>query len=164
MSDECRVLLLSLRPRYASSILNGEKTVELRRQPPLADAGSVVLLYASSPTMRVVGAATLELTTVGNPNQLWHLFSARAGLTRDEYDSYFAGSTKGGALALRNVVRFRSPPPLASLRERIGINPPQSYRYVSRSQAHDLVVDAWDRTELHKLEDSRTDQLKLELA
>lgn len=54
-----RTLLLSLRPRYATAILTGDKTTELRRRPVNALPGTPIILYASSPIMAVVGTARL---------------------------------------------------------------------------------------------------------
>ena len=44
-----RTLLLSLRPRFADAILTGAKTIEVRRRPVNASAGTPISLYASSP-------------------------------------------------------------------------------------------------------------------
>ncbi len=54
MSDD-RSLLVSVKPVYARLILAGSKTVELRRVRPNAVPGCQVLIYASSPTMEMVG-------------------------------------------------------------------------------------------------------------
>ena len=55
-----RTLLLCLRPRFAEAILSGAKTVELRRRPINTQPGTPILLYASSPTMAIVGTARLR--------------------------------------------------------------------------------------------------------
>ncbi|WP_237302536.1 ASCH domain-containing protein [Streptomyces sp. S063] len=51
MNTPERALLLSLHPRFATAILNGEKTVELRRQRVAVPPGTPVIIYATSPTM-----------------------------------------------------------------------------------------------------------------
>jgi hypothetical protein len=56
---EAAISLVSLRPRFANAILIDTKTVELRRRAITASPGTAVVLYASAPTMAVVGTATL---------------------------------------------------------------------------------------------------------
>ena len=59
-----RTLLLSLRPRFAQAILSGAKTVEVRRRPVNAPPQTPIILYASSPTMAIVGTATPSTTGI----------------------------------------------------------------------------------------------------
>ena len=47
--DQDRMVVLSLRPRFAEAILAGVKTVELRRTVPKIVIPTRALLYASSP-------------------------------------------------------------------------------------------------------------------
>lgn len=54
-----RTLLLSLRPRFAGSILAGTKTIEIRRRSHKAAGGTPIIRYVSSPVMAVVGTARL---------------------------------------------------------------------------------------------------------
>jgi predicted transcriptional regulator len=51
-----RDVLVSIRPFYASKILTGHKTVELRRKfPEVGAVGATALIYSSSPVSAVVG-------------------------------------------------------------------------------------------------------------
>src|SRR6266851_9958504 len=53
-------LLISIKPEYASAILEGRKTVELRRKFPEDVAfGSRLYIYSSSPIQAVVGIASV---------------------------------------------------------------------------------------------------------
>ena len=42
-------LLISIKPEYAQKILDGEKTVELRKTRTRLKPGDIVLVYVSSP-------------------------------------------------------------------------------------------------------------------
>lgn len=130
MTDE-RTLLLSLRPRYAHAILDGSKTVEVRKRRVGASPGTRVILYASSPRKAVVGTARLRHTVVCAPEMAWRDHGATLGLARHEFDNYIAGRSEACLLLLENVQRLEPPLELADLRRTRPFQPPQSYRYVS---------------------------------
>src|SRR4051812_25136463 len=131
MPPDDSALLLSLRPRYADLLLEGSKTVELRRVKPAASEGSTVLLYASSPTMTLVGRAEVAKIHVASLNEIWREHGDRTGITRKEYDCYFAGIDRAVAIELKQIRRLERPRPLDDLRRRLaGFRPPQSYRYL----------------------------------
>lgn len=62
-----RAMLLSVHPRFAAAILEGTKTVEVRRQRVAAPSGTPVLLYATAPTMALVGMALIASVHVAPP-------------------------------------------------------------------------------------------------
>ena len=53
-------VLLSVKPRFAEAILAGEKTFEFRRAVFRRQDIETVVLYASSPTCKVVGEFTID--------------------------------------------------------------------------------------------------------
>jgi predicted transcriptional regulator len=56
-----KVFVLSIRPTYVERILDGRKTIELRRRfPTSAACGSSVLVYSTSPVQSLVATASLE--------------------------------------------------------------------------------------------------------
>ena len=125
-------LLLSIRPRFARLLFDGSKTVELRRKTPNVQAGMIVLVYESSPTMALVGSGTIKSVEVGSPDVMWATAEDQAGLSRLEYDKYFEGCGQATFLGLTNLLRFTQPVTLSDMRERWPwLQPPQSYRYVS---------------------------------
>lgn len=137
-----RALLLSIRPKYIRSILDGTKTVELRRSRIHAVEGTLVILYSTSPTRSVVATATLERIIESEPNDLWLTISGHAGVTRREYDEYFRGASRAFGLRLKNVKRLSSPLPLIQMRARTGLEPAQSFRYVTDRQVELLTAPA----------------------
>lgn len=126
-----RPLLMSIQPRYANAILDGHKTVELRRTRVAAPAGSTLVIYATAPTMAVVGLAVLEQRVTDTPEAIWSQYHGRMKLRRDEYDSYLAGAQLATALVLHSPQRLEQAYPLAALRHEAPFNPPQSYRYIA---------------------------------
>jgi predicted transcriptional regulator len=137
MVDE-RVLLLSVKPRFADAILSRQKTVELRRTRVTAPVGSQVLLYSSSPIKCVVGTAMVSAIEERTPGDLWHRTHGRIAVDRGEFDEYFAGAARSFALHLSNATALPTPITLSELRSRVGVEPPQSFRYLTRSQADAL--------------------------
>lgn len=129
---EQRALLLSVRPRYARAILAGTKTVDLRRRPVKAQPGTRVIIYASTPTMAVVGTARLLDALVCEPEAAWTHHHQAMGLHRHEFDDYLDGSM-ACLLLLDEVSSLDEPIALRELRKGGKFRPPQSYRYLSPS-------------------------------
>lgn len=129
--SERKALLLSLLPRFAEAILDGSKTVELRRRRVAAPPGTDVLLYASSPRQAVVGTARLRDTFMCPPDTAWEDHAVGLGLERHEFDRYLAGEAQACLLLLGDVRRLDVPLSLSELRGSKPFRPPQSYRYVS---------------------------------
>ncbi|MFD5205731.1 ASCH domain-containing protein [Streptomyces anulatus] len=131
MSDPERAMLLSVHPRFATAILAGTKTVEVRRQRVAAPSGTPVLLYATAPTMAIVGMARIASVKVATPREVWTTSRRMAGISRQEYDEYMSGATRASGLSLDSPVTFEEPVPLAALRASGAFHPPQSYRYLT---------------------------------
>lgn len=131
MIDTERRLLLSVKPRFAESILSGAKTIELRRTRPRLELPTEALLYASSPTMALVGSCRVDAVVAMSPTALWNKWGGSAGVTRSEFRAYFEGAALGYGLLLSNTERLPSPIGLDSLRQFWpGFQPPQSFGYV----------------------------------
>ena len=129
--DPGRPLLLSLRPRFAEAILDGSKTIELRRTRVAAPPGTHLLLYASAPIMAVVGVAVLGERHTARPSTIWRRHRTSLGLSRAEFDQYLAGAQFATALDITQAQALPDPFTLAWLRSHAWFQPPQSYRYIA---------------------------------
>lgn len=135
MHPENRALFISLRPRFAELLLDGRKTVELRRIQPAVSPGTLVLLYASSPLRALVGTGVVQGVSVASSDDIWTLLGSLTGLSRAEYDHYFHGADRAVAISLRDLKRLERPVPLLDLRRgRSWFRPPQSFRYFDARQ------------------------------
>ena len=133
------MLLISVHPKYATSILEGTKTVELRRLRPRMEGLGVVLIYASSPTNALLGAACVTKIQVATPNCLWRSVGKAANVTRVEYDQYFVGAKQAVAIHLSDPAAFSRSVDLSELKGVWpGFHPPQSYRYFSAREVSRL--------------------------
>jgi predicted transcriptional regulator len=140
MPTDGPALFLSLRPRFAELLLSGHKSIELRRVRPDVAPGAHVLLYASSPTMKLVGRAEVAEVKVAPTAQIWREHGDETGVSRKEFNEYLDGRDEAVAIRLVNIRRLDKPRPLQDLRNRIaGFQPPQSYRYLDGAEVAALV-------------------------
>ena len=123
-------LLLSIRPRFAALIFAGTKTVELRRVKPRVQAGDLIFVYASGATKGMVGAFEVAGVTTAAPSSIWRRHNGGSGLTKREFDDYFAGAAVGYAICVGRSWELSKPVPLKTLRQRhADFRTPQSYHY-----------------------------------
>ncbi len=135
-----RALFLSVHPKYAQSIMEGAKTVELRRVRPAIAAGDSVILYVSSPTKAVAALSVVQDIKRAHPRKLWPEVREKAGITYAEFAEYFTGARLGTAIHIKCVQQFPQPIPLSILVQHWpDFRPPQSYRYLSGEQLSQLM-------------------------
>jgi predicted transcriptional regulator len=123
-------LLLSVRPEHAEAILEGRKTVELRRRRVSAAPGTAVVLYATHPTGAVVGKANVREAITCSREDAWSRHSGALAIDRAAFDAYMEGASSACLLVLEGAARI-DPVTLAALRSGAPFRPPQSYRFVS---------------------------------
>ena len=133
-----RAVLLSLKPRFAEAILDGSKTLELRRRFPILPKGTVFFLYATSPLRSLVGTATLVQTTPLPPHKINSPLLAKLRLEHAEALDYLKGTNVGTLLELQQPERFWRPIELDSMRKQLGLEPMQSYRYLEDATSNAL--------------------------
>lgn len=130
-----RDVVLSIRPKYSEKIIEGLKTVELRRRFPVsAPKGTIAYIYSTSPVRAMVGMAEISDVLKLPVAKIWKMFSDTAFIEKADFDKYFEGVEDGYALKFKNVKAFSDPLPLSELRTRFGFEPPQSFLYAK----HDL--------------------------
>ncbi|MXY09522.1 MAG: ASCH domain-containing protein [Acidimicrobiaceae bacterium] len=129
--DPDRMVVLSLKPRFAEAILSGVKTVELRRTVPKIVVPTLALLYATTPVRALLGTCVItDVRSVGL-GALWREYGSRSDLRYHEFQQYFDGVDVGTALALTQPRAFGRRVPLQDLRANPkGFRPPQSFAYV----------------------------------
>lgn len=121
-------VLLSVKPRFADAILDGKKTFEFRRAVFRRANVRTVVLYASSPTSKVVGEFTVDEVLSLELDALWKSTRNGGAIDREYFYRYFEGRSAGYALKVKCPRRYRSP---LCLRRDFGIEcPPQSFRYL----------------------------------
>lgn len=126
---EKRDVLLSVKPAYACLLVDGIKTVELRRKFPVdLPTGTRCLIYSSSPTKKVIGECKIAKVECLKIRDLWKVVSIEAMISWADFKSYFTDVEYGYAIHVYAAYRY----PLERALRQIGkdIVAPQSYRYL----------------------------------
>ena len=121
------VALLAIHPQYAHAILDGAKRVEFRKTSFKRDVSHVVI-YCTSPIMRIIGVFELARVECARPSVLWARYQSIGGIERQAFARYYSRSKKGVALEVARVWRLSTPMELEDLTP--GLSAPQSYRYL----------------------------------
>ena len=126
-----RDVLFSIRPEYAEQIVDGAKTVELRRRfTSKVSAGSMALIYCTSPTQAIIGAAAIMGVECLPIRKIWTKHGSAAKIKRTKFDDYFDGCVEGFAILLGSPIRFENKVPASKLKKKFGFVPPQSFIYL----------------------------------
>jgi predicted transcriptional regulator len=136
-----KMLLISIKPKYAELIFEGKKTAELRRVCPKINNGDLVLVYVSSPIKAVYGGFKVDSIMAENPENLWKKIGDCSGITKDEFDLYFKDAKTGFGITFSEIWSLSNPVKLDAISSKWpGFRPPQSYRYLKSGQNH---IDAF---------------------
>jgi predicted transcriptional regulator/DNA-binding XRE family transcriptional regulator len=127
-----RDVILSVRPQYSNKIIQGVKTIELRRRFPLVTPqGTTVYIYSASPVRAMIGSAKIvEVIKLPVPD-IWRRFGKLAHIDRRHFNEYFDGANEGFAIRLTQARPFTRQLELTELRNRFGFEPPQSFIYAN---------------------------------
>jgi predicted transcriptional regulator len=123
-------VLLSIKPRFADAIMRGEKKVEFRRRLWKSTVDTVVV-YSTEPEKRIVGYFSVSFVDLASPTELWRRHGGVGAIGRDEYRTYYAGTTSGVAVGVGRVHRLDKGRELRSI-TRLN-RPPQSFAYLDRT-------------------------------
>jgi predicted transcriptional regulator len=130
-------ILMSVQPKYAKKILDGEKAVEIRRKFSIKWKGSKVNLYSSSPTKALVGEAIIDNIIVDKPQSIWENYNSNIGCTKDEFDKYTNSLKEIYAIFLNNIRIYKVNVPLTQVSHLLNkdLKPPQSYCNLKENKA-----------------------------
>jgi predicted transcriptional regulator len=129
-------VLMSIKPKYAEKIFNGEKIYEFRRKIWKDSNVYQIVLYATAPVSKVVGVMEIGDIYYDKPETLWEGCKHGAGISREAFFKYFSGVEYGNAISRRTVWRFITPAPLSDY----GIvKPPQNFMYLKDTNANTIL-------------------------
>ncbi len=137
------IVLLSIKPKYAHAILAGGKTVEFRKIQFKREV-SHVMIYSSSPEMKVVGYFEIDRVDVGRPMTAWKKYRLQGGISYQDYSNYYEGRDTAVAIAIKCVTVLSKPVTLNGLKR--GLKAPQSFCYLDSLYLKKLMN--WDGTVL----------------
>ena len=138
--DPDRMLVLSLKPRFAEAILAGDKTVELRRTLPRIVVPTLALLYATTPVRALLGTCVVTGVRSAELAVLWREYGSRSDLRYHEFQQYFKGVEVGAALTLTEARPLGRKIPLQDMRVKLrSFRPPQSVAYLDAKTGDRLI-------------------------
>lgn len=119
-------VLMSIKPKYADKILSGEKKYELRRKIFKEKVDSIII-YSSSPVMKVVGEVEVDGVIVDKPEEIFQRFKPHLCISESDYFDYFGGVDTAYAIKIGKVIKYTQ---LKELNDFGVERAPQSYVYV----------------------------------
>lgn len=138
---DARQVVLAIRPRFASAILDGSKTYELRKRLPKGlRSGDLVYLYETAPTSAMVGAFTIADVLPISPDDAWEQVGQGFAISKTEFDTYVNGAKQVVALKVDERFRLReslSHNALASIDA--SFSPPRSARLIRSLELANLL-------------------------
>lgn len=149
-SDYDGRVLLSVRPPFAAMLLDGRKTVELRRRGGLNLAGRTAVVWETAPVSAAVGFLRFGSAWRSSPALLWDQMrmAGRVGMSQREFHGWCGPDAKEVTGVFVETAARRDPVPLAALRKAApGFRPPRSWQRLPAAVEDALrarwVVD-WD--------------------
>ena len=100
-------VLLSIKPKYAETILSGDKRYEFRKTLFKRRGIRRIYLYASNHVGKIVGSFEIADILKGTPELIWEQCHQFGGIAREDFFEYFKGSQQAFAYKIKNVQKFR---------------------------------------------------------
>ena len=100
--EPLKIAFLPIKPIYAERLVSGEKFFEYRRRPISPDVTHIIV-YASSPLKKIIGVVEVRQVHSGAPSATWVETLHGAGITEQEFHSYFAGRTIAYAIEIKPI-------------------------------------------------------------
>ena len=123
------VILLSINPQHVERIMTYGQNHEFRKTQCKKRVDKIVI-YSTSPVMKVVGEADVADVLVDDPQTIWKITEKKSGIEKDFFDMYFAGKNQAIAYKLKHIIQYDVPKDLCEY----GIKTaPQSFCYMNAS-------------------------------
>jgi predicted transcriptional regulator len=136
----CLDILISLAPEYTRAILEGRKTVDLRRRRLHVSEGTRIWIYSKTPAARIEATAYVKEICEDDPGGLWSEFGGASGMSRADFDRYFSGCSQGCAIVLDGVRGVVPALGLATMKSEVaGFHPPQFFKRLGTQELRVLL-------------------------
>jgi len=73
------------------------------------------VIYSTAPVSMIVGEVEVTGTVGGSPEEVWQQTAELSGISKELFDSYYAGKEKAIAYRLGEVSKYESPKRLADV-------------------------------------------------
>ena len=119
-------ILMSIRPEFVQSIIDGTKKFEYRTKAAKQDIDSLII-YSTYPEMKVVADVEIVKVLKLSPKDLWEETKEESGITKAFFNSYFKGRKVAYAYQLGKVNVYKKPKTLLEMGIKFA---PQSFIYI----------------------------------
>lgn len=120
-------ILMPINPKYVDKILTGNKKYEYRRVKAKRCDIEKMIIYSTSPIMRVVAEVDIEGILEDSPEKVWKITKKYSGITEDFFIKYYKDKKCAIAYKLGKIKIYDEPKKLSE----IGIDfVPQSFIYL----------------------------------
>lgn len=128
-----KLILMSIKTKYANQIFNGTKKYEYRRRSiGEKNLGKKIFVYSSEKERAIVGYIVANEIIEGTSN---YVLEQTENINNLDIINYFKDSPKCYALKISEAVKFKKPIPLVSIREKQEkFVIPQYYRYIYETE------------------------------
>ncbi|OIO22032.1 hypothetical protein COV61_02385 [Candidatus Micrarchaeota archaeon CG11_big_fil_rev_8_21_14_0_20_47_5] len=130
------LLLISIQPRFSELILNGEKTVELRKRLP-KKLPKFAIVYESAPKKQATFLIKIKKFDAAPAKVIWERYRNKCAISKTYFNEYYRGSKQSVALIIEKVLPLEK-----SISRKIlqsyGLTPPQDYRYAPKEIVMDI--------------------------
>ena len=121
-------ILLSIKPEYAFSIIEGSKRFEYRKRLAVKSINKIYI-YCTAPISGVIACVDVIGIIDGSPTFVWENTKDYAGISRKKYREYFHGCNSAYAYKLGDVTVFDEPKHI----NEFGVKTiPQSFVYLNK--------------------------------
>jgi len=121
-------VLLSIKPKYANKIIDGEKKYEFRKIRLDKQKIGHVYIYSTSPVKKSLPGLLSMILSKTPQERLWKRCKKYSGVTKEEFFSYYAEKEVAFAIPIKKVEPLEVPiDPYAKM---VNFTPPQSYYYL----------------------------------
>lgn len=124
-----KILLLSIKPEFNKMILNGEKTIELRKRLP-KNISELIFVYESSPTKQITSVFKVKKNYLENIQSMKR-FIKKARVSKTFFENYYQGKKVGVAFEIEKAYKLEKNIPLKTLKTH-KITAPQDYCYLPK--------------------------------
>lgn len=118
---------MPINPEYVDEILAGRKRYEYRKIKAKRNNIDKMIIYSTSPIMKVVAEVDIKEILEEDPEKLWEMTKNESGITKDFYNKYYKNKNTAIAYKLGKIRIYDKPKNLYD----IGIKyVPQSFVYL----------------------------------
>lgn len=141
--EQKNILLISVKPEFATKIIGGEKTIELRKSAPKKiNKEDYILIYVTSPIKELWGICKMNNIIVDKPTSFWKSYGSKTGITKEQFREYYKTSEKVFGIELKEIRSFsKHSIDLQDLKKAFpNFMPPQTYTYINSDEINFSVL------------------------